>query len=106
MPPSTAYTAVQRGYMQFPEFRYTVITGQYRTLQKVGGIFQFVANPAAGGGRVHFIPVWYPDGSYQASGYVYDCWTPAGMIAARLDTNRLTVSGSLYDDWYVGREGR
>lgn len=105
MPSSSAYTAVQHGYMQFPEFRYSSANGQYRTLQKVGNTFQFAVNPAADGGRVHFIPVWYPDGSYQASCYVYDCWTPAGMIAARLDTNKLTISGSLYDDWYVGREG-
>ena len=105
MPSSSAYTAVQHGYMQFPEFRYSSANGQYRTLQKVGSSFQFAVNPAADGGRVHFIPVWYPDGSYQASCYVYDCWTPAGMIAARLDTNQLTISGSLYDDWYVGREG-
>lgn len=105
MPSSTAYTAVQRGYMQFPEFRFAPLTGQYCTLQKASGTFQFAANPAADGERVHFIPVWYPDGSYQASCYVYDCWTPAGMIAARLDTSRLTISGSLYDDWYVGRGG-
>lgn len=106
MPSSTAYTAVQRGYMQFPEFRFAPLTGQYCTLQKASGTFQFAANPAADGERVHFIPVWYPDGSYQASCYVYDCWTPAGMIAARLDTSRLTISGSLYDDWYVGGEVR
>lgn len=105
MPSSSAYTAVQHGYMQFPEFRYSSANGQYRTLQKAGNSFQFAVNPAADGGRVHFIPVWYPDGSYQASCYVYDCWTPAGMIAARLDTNQLAISGSLYDDWYVGREG-
>ena len=105
MPSSTAYTAVQHGYMQFPEFQYATLIGQYRTLQKLNGSFQFAVNPAAKGRCVHFIPVWYPDGSYQASCYVYDCWTPAGMIAARLDTNPLTVDGSLYDDWYVGRKG-
>lgn len=105
MPSSTAYTAVQRGYMQFPEFQYATPTGQYRTLQKLNGAFQFAVNPAAKGRRVHFLPVWYPNGTYRASCYVYDCWTPAGMIAARLDTNPLTVDGSLYDDWYVGRKG-
>lgn len=102
-PSSTAYTAVQRGYMQFPEFGYSTLTSKYRTLQRSGSAFRFASNPAAKGGPVHFLPVWYPNGGYQATCYFYDLWTPAGMLAARLDTSRLTIDGSLYDDWYIGR---
>lgn len=104
-PSSAAYTAVQHGYMQFPEFGYSAVNGKYRTLQRSGNTFRFASNPAADSAAVHFLPVWYPDGTYQASCYFYDLWTPAGMITARLNTSKLTVDGSLYDDWYIGREG-
>lgn len=104
LPSSSAYTAIQRGYVQLPEFGYSTLNGKYRTLQSSGGVFQFAANAAADGRKVHFLPVWYPDGDYQASCYFYDLWTPAGMVSARLNTTKLTVDGSMYDDWYVGRD--
>ncbi|MFR8331520.1 MAG: hypothetical protein ACLU9S_03340 [Oscillospiraceae bacterium] len=30
--------------------------------------------------RVHFTPVWFPDGSYTVNTHVMDIWTPAGML--------------------------
>lgn len=104
-PSSTAFTAIQRGYMQFPEFGYLPLVGKYRTLQRSGSAFLFAPNSAAKGQRVHFLPIWYPNGDYQMSCYFYDLWTPAGMVAARQDTNKIIVNGSMYDDWYVGRKG-
>ena len=104
-PPSSAYTDVQRGYMQFPEYSYSASSGKYRTLDIASVRFQFQANPAANNNRVHFIPLWYPDGdkNYTASCYFYDLWTPAGMLSARLNTESLTINGNLYDDYYIGR---
>ena len=50
--------------------------------------------------RVHFSPVWFPDGSYTVNTHVMDIWTPAGMLAMNL-TDDVTISGSLYDDWHI-----
>lgn len=104
-PSSTAYTYVQNGYMTFPEYNYSAVSGRYRTLESSCGTFRFVMNPAASNKRIHFIPLWYPNGiqNYTASCYFYDFWTPAGMLSARLNTDSFTINGSLYDDYYIGR---
>ncbi len=104
-PSSTAYTYVQNGYMMFPEYNYSAVSGRYRTLESSYGTFRFVMNPAASNKRIHFIPLWYPNGTqnYTTSCYFYDFWTPAGMLSARLNTNSFTINGSLYDDHYIGR---
>lgn len=104
--PTTAmYTAVQNGYAKFPEFNYLSTYGNYRSLQNVSGYLQFKENPAANGSRLHFIPVWYPNGikNYTVSVYAYDCWTPAGMISVNAPANSMSIVGSLYDDYYLGR---
>ena len=99
-------TAVQNAYALFPEFSYAGYNGKYSTLQLVGGSFFFKNNSASQSNRcIHFIPVWYPNGTqnYTVSAYAYDCWTPAGMIASRASSNSMSIVGSLYDDHYVGR---
>ena len=103
---TSMYTPVQTAYAQFPEFRYAVITGQYRTLENLDAVFHLKTNPAADNARIHFIPVWYPNGirNYTVVGYAYDCWTPAGMIVSRTVSNSFTINGSLYDDHYIGRQ--
>lgn len=105
-PPSSAYTSVQSGYMQFPEFDYSYTNGKFRTLDMISGHFEFKTNSAANQKRIHFVPVWYPNGvqNYMASCYFYDLWTPAGMLSARLNTNSFTINGSMYDDYYIGRD--
>lgn len=102
-PESSAYTAIQNGDMQLPEFGFSNEIGKYRTLERMGTTFRFVPNTVANGRKVHFTPIWYPDGYYQATCYFYDLWTPAGMVAAQLDTDKMIVSGNMYDDWYIGR---
>jgi hypothetical protein len=101
-PGSTAYTAVQRSYALFPEFSYSSETSKYRTLQLASGIFQFYENAHANNKMLHYIPLWYPNGSYTVSCYLYDFWTPAGMLSTRTNSNSFNINGSLYDDWYVG----
>jgi hypothetical protein len=104
-PSGTMHTSVQSGYAMFPEYRYSTVAEQYRTLRVSTGSFSFKPNTAASGGKIHFIPIWYPNGTqnYTVSVYAYDCWTPAGMIAARTTSNSITINGSIYDDHYVGR---
>ncbi len=52
--------------------------------------------------RVHFTPVWYPDGEYKIQVYMFDCWTPGGML---WDCREFTVTfrDSMYNDWYITR---
>ena len=45
----------------------------------------------------------YPDGEYRIAIEKSDLWTPAGMVSARKNSEPLTVSGSVYDEYYIGR---
>ena len=103
MPGTDAYTEAQIVYATFPEFGYSVASEKYRTLEKVGGAYGFIANPNADKNeRVHFIPVYVQDGSYTVSVTATQIWTPAGMITAIRNANTLTINGTIYDDYYVG----
>jgi hypothetical protein len=102
-PASAAYTSVQRCNALFPEFSYSSVSGKYRTLQPISGTFQFNTNANAYNKRLHYIPVWFPDGNYTVSCYLFDCWTPAGMLSAVLNSNPININGNLYDDGYIGR---
>ena len=103
MPGTDAYTEAQSVYATFPEFGFSTANEKYRTLEKVGAIYQFAANPNADKNeRVHFIPVYVQDGSYTVSVTATQIWTPAGMITAIRNANTLIIDGTIYDDYYVG----
>ena len=103
MPGADAYTEAQEVYATFPEFGFSTANEKYRTLEKVGAIYQFIANPNADKNeRVHFIPVYVQDGNYTVSVTATQIWTPAGMITAIRNANTLTIDGTIYDDYYVG----
>ena len=103
MPGANAYTEAQSVYATFPEFGYSVAGEKYRTLEKVGGAYQFIANPNADKNeRVHFIPVYVANGNYTVSVTATQIWTPAGMITAIRNANTLTIDCTIYDDYYVG----
>ena len=105
MPDADAYTKAQSVYATFPEFGFSTASEKYRTLEKVGGIYQFIANPNADKNeRVHFIPVYVANGSYTVSVTATQIWTPAGMIAAVCNANALTIDGTVYDDYYQGNK--
>ncbi|MBQ3905384.1 MAG: hypothetical protein II743_01315 [Lachnospiraceae bacterium] len=92
-------TGVQHAIAYFPEFYY----GTYwRLLDHDGsGNFTFKVNPYSTLGRkVHFTPIWYPDGQYLACTWILDAWTPAGMLSGTL-WDGVTISGNLWDDWHV-----
>ena len=101
MPGTDAYTEAQSVYATLPEFGFSMANEKYRTLEKVGGAYQFIANPNADKNeRVHFIPVYVQDGSYTVSVTATQIWTPAGMITAIRNANTLTIDGTVYDDYY------
>jgi len=100
-PSSSAYTSVQYAYATFPEYGYSSLYGRCRTLEKYGSYWCFRQNGSYG--RVHFTPLWYPDGRYTVNVIKSDCWTPSGMLTASVATNTITIKDSAYDDWFVGR---
>lgn len=100
--PMSHYTYGQTAVSYFPEFNYTTY---WRLLDWLSSgktaRFQFAENIySTYKQRVHFSPVWFPDGSYTVNTHVMDIWTPAGMLCANL-TDSVTISGSLYDDWHI-----
>ena len=100
--PMSHYTYDQTAVSYFPEFNYTTY---WRLLEQLSSgktaRFQFAENIySTYKQRVHFSPVWFPDGSYTVNTHVMDIWTPAGMLCANL-TDSVSISGSLYDDWHI-----
>ena len=103
MPASSAYTSVQRVEAAFPEFKYAKTVGSFRSIEKYGGAWVFVRNTTADlNERLHFTPLWYPNGNYIVSVTATDVWTPAGMISSVRNSNTIKIVDSAYDDWYVG----
>ena len=93
----------QTALTYFPEFQYKTY---WRILDcfpdGLSAAFQFKKNIySTYGRRVHFTPLWYPDGTYTAYTYLEDAWTPAGMLSANL-TDYVKIKGNVYDDWHVG----
>ena len=50
--------------------------------------------------RIHYVPIWMPDGEYIVSVTVTELWTPVGRITAVRSSNVIVIDGNLYDDWY------
>lgn len=102
-PSSDAYTGTQQAFAMFPEFGYSSNAKKFTTLQKIGSAWQFAVNPDTDdNARIHFTPLWYPNGDYVVSVLVSDMWTPAGMVAGIRNSNPIRIVNSAYDDWYVG----
>ena len=103
-PSSTAITPAQDARLYFPEFQYGMTLGEYRTLNAAGtNTFVLPINAKADNDRLHFVPLWYPDGDYTVQGYAGDLWTPAGMMSGYITSAPITIRESAYDDWYVGQ---
>lgn len=100
--PSSHYTTAQTAISYFPEFKYETY---WRLLELTtsgkNAKFQFAGNKySTYDRRAHFVPIWYPDSSYNINTYILDIWTPAGMLSANT-SGAVSISGSLYDDWHV-----
>lgn len=93
------YTSIQNAVSYFPEFKYKTY---WRLLDRMGtNRLEFRKNKySTYNRRVHFSPLWYPDGEYKVYTWVIDCWTPAGMLSKNC-TDSLTIEGSVFDDWHV-----
>ena len=96
---SSAVTQPQNAISYFPEFGYETY---WRLLDRMGaGRFEFQKNLySTYKSRIHFTPVWMPDGAYTVNTWLIDAWTPAGMLSANL-IDSLTIQGSLWQDWHV-----
>lgn len=95
-------TGVQNAITYFPEFYYHTY---WRLLDHDGsGNFTFKANPySTYGNKVHFTPIWMPDGPYVACTWMLDMWTPAGMLSGTV-WDGVSINGNLWDDWHVAPE--
>lgn len=103
MPSSSAYTSVQNVYATFPEFKYLQTADNFRTLEKVNGKWVFFENDYADEqDRLHFTPLWFPNGNYTVSVTATEVWTPAGMISSIQSSNTIKITDAAYDDWYIG----
>lgn len=98
----SAVTGAQTAVTYFPEFQYQKY---WRLLECTScgynSRFEFAKNKySTYNRRTHFIPIWFPDGSYTPYTYLMDCWTPAGMLSMNL-TNSVIISGNLWSDWHI-----
>lgn len=100
--PGSHMTGAQTAVSYFPEFKYKTY---WRLLDLIvrGSTSQleFKRNEySTYNQRSHFSPVWYPDGTYQVYTYLFDAWTPAGMLSMNL-SGGVVIQGSVYDDWHI-----
>lgn len=100
---SSSITGAQHVISYYPEFNYQTYN---RVLELISGgysaNFQLRNNIySAYNRRVHFTPIWYPDGRYSVYAQVMDVWTPDGMLSINLN-DYVNIKGSLYDDWHIG----
>ena len=108
MPNINAYTKAQNATVFLPEFGYKQFNGKQRSLEVVGNQLVFVRNEnttnengVQDNRRVHFTPVYYPNGDYVIKFISYDVWTPFGMISSTDTVNQIKIDGSIYDDWFT-----
>jgi len=98
--PSSHVTNAQNVLSYFPEFNYQ---SYWRLLDMTNyGHFEFKHNKySTYNKRVHFSPIWYPDGNYKIYAEVIDMWTPEGMLRINL-VDEIIINGNLYQDWHIG----
>lgn len=93
-------TDVQYIITTFPEFNYKTYN---RLLEKECEKWEFKENEYSQfKNRVHFTPVWYPDGSnYILSYAIIDTWTPAGQLYYVIDSDSIHINANVFDDWHT-----
>jgi hypothetical protein len=59
--------------------------------------WQLSVNPySVTGSRLHYIPLWYPDGEYVAWAQAFYAWSPVGQLYEH-KTDTLMIEGDMYD---------
>lgn len=100
--PSQHLTGAQNAVSYFPEFNYETYWRLHD--QKTSGTqasFWLKANEdSTYQSRVHFTPVWYPNGPYTPITRILDVWTPMGMLTIQLQ-DTVTIAGNLFSDWHI-----
>jgi len=92
-------TPIQNAVATFPEFGYETYD---RLLEKVDPRnWMFKHNPFSYyGNRIHYTPIWFPDGDFTVPVCVFDSWTPGGQLYATV-SDTLNIFGDVLDDWYI-----
>lgn len=105
-------TGFQTSKFMFPEFNYSKYwrlgdrteqkrqAGIYETIELPINYYSYTGYHDIIKARYHFLPVWYPNGSYKVFVKAYDCWTPAGELRFKT-TSDIMCKGSLWDDWHI-----
>lgn len=99
---SSAVTNAQTALTYLPEFNYQ---NYWRLLDRTQSVynakFEFPKNKfSTYKRRTHFTPIWMPDGRYTPYTWLFDCWTPDGMLSMNL-TDSVYIQGSLWNDWHI-----
>lgn len=59
--------------------------------------WRLVLNPySATGSRLHYVPLWFPDGEYVAWAQAFYAWSPVGQLFEH-KTDTLAILGDMYD---------
>lgn len=59
--------------------------------------WQLAINPySTTGSRLHYTPLWFPDGEYVAWAQAFYAWSPVGQLYSHT-TDSLTIEGDMYD---------
>ncbi|MBR3770929.1 MAG: hypothetical protein IKL07_01530, partial [Clostridium sp.] len=93
-------TGMQSFCCYFPEFGYKkyrrdgVLPGAtlHSTIELPVNAYSIKQN------RVHFTPIWFPDGQYEVYVETFDCWTPDGMLCGK-GSGSIKINGSMWDNW-------
>lgn len=101
--PASHVTGAQTATAYFTEFYYKDYWRLLdRTTSGYSSKYQFKVNKySTYNRRVHFLPVWYPNGQYTVDTYIQDAWTPAGMLSISVK-DAVSISGTVFDDWHIG----
>lgn len=99
---STHITGAQNAVSYYPEFNYQTYWRLHH-LKSSGLSATFWLKPndySTYQSRVHFTPIWFPDGSYTPITRILDAWTPDGMLTLQLQST-ITISDNLFSDWHI-----
>jgi hypothetical protein len=108
---TTWITPIQTGRFLFPEFNYTEYDRIAEYLDPTS--LEASASPTTmhfrgnrfnrDNAKIHYTPLWFPNGPYKVYCHVRDAWTPAGELSANLSAE-INIQGNVFDDWHIAPE--
>lgn len=102
--PEDSVTQAQNAITHFPEFEYKEYNRVYELFKNgYNSKFKLKNNKySTYNQRVHFTPIWYPDGNYTPSTEIIDVWTPTGMLSMKVN-DIVNIKGNLFQDYHIGK---